>query len=281
MDLLSLRESGVDRFANQYACANASGTMFGGQLIGQAMMATLLTVPPTRAPHAFHGFFLRSGNGSRALDFDVERVRDGRSFSHRRVVVSQDRRTIFTADVSFHEGETGDDQAHSLQVEVPPPEALPSLAAMVSRDGHRLPPAALRRMGRPQRDVDVRIPDLEALVSRRSGDRPPMYWLRVAQALPDAPCWHTAALGYLSDCWLAAPFRMLPGAPHYGGEILISSLDHALWIHRPFRADHWLLMVHEIPTEQRGRRFNRAQFFDRDGRLVASSAQEALMRLVD
>jgi len=280
LGLLSLRETGSDRFASQYARSNANGAMFGGQLIGQALMAAHLTAPPSRAPHAFHGFFLRPGSGSRALDFAVERVRDGGSFSHRRVVVSQEQRTIFTADVSFHEGESGDDQAHSLPAEVLPPEALPSLAEMISRDGHRLPPAAFRRMARPTADVEIRIPDLEALVSRQSSNAPAMYWLRAVQALPDEPRWHAAALGYLSDYWLAAPFRMLPGAPHHTGEILISSLDQALWIHRPFRADDWLLMVHEIPTEQHGRRFNRAQIFDRDGRLVASSAQEALMRLV-
>jgi acyl-CoA thioesterase-2 len=279
--LLSLREIGADRYANRFARCNANGAIFGGQLIGQAMMAALLTVAPTRAPHAFHAFFVRPGSGLKPLDFDVERIRDGGSFSHRRVVASQDQRPVFTADVSFHAGEAGDDHGHSLRVDVPPPEALPSLAAMVSSDAHRLPPAALRRMARPQADVDVRIVNLGALVSRRSSNEPAMYWLRIAQALPDEPRWHAAALGYLSDYWLASPFRMLPGAPHHAGEIHISSLDQALWIHRPFRADRWLLMVHEIPTEQHGRRFNRAQIFDVDGRLVASSAQEALMRLTD
>jgi acyl-CoA thioesterase-2 len=281
MALLSLCETGNDRYANQYARSNANGAMFGGQLIGQAMMATLLTVPPTRAAHAFHGFFVRPGSGLTPLDFGVERVRDGSSFSHRRVVISQKQRAVFTADVSFHEGETGDDHAHALQIDVPPPEQLPSMAATVSRDGHRLPPAALRRMSRPHADVDVRVVDLATLVSRQCSNQPAMYWLRIIQALPDDPRWHAAALGYLSDYWLAAPFRMLPGAPHHPGEIFISSLDHALWIHRPFRADRWLLMVHDIPTEQYGRRLNRAQIFDRDGRLVASSAQEALMRLAD
>lgn len=279
--LLSLHETGADRFANQCARINASGAIFGGQLIGQTMMAALLTVAPTRALHAFHGFFVRPGSGLKPLDFDVERVRDGGSFSHRRTVVAQDQRTIFTAEVSFHEGETGDDYAHSLQIDVPDPERLPRQAELIASAGHRLPPAALRRLSHPHAGVDVRIVDLETLISRPSTTTPVMHWLRITRSLPDAARWHAAALGYLSDYWLAAPFRMLPGAPHHAGEIIISSLDQALWIHRPFRADHWLLMVQEIPTERHGRRFNRAQIFDRDGRLVASSAQEALMRLAD
>lgn len=279
--LLALRKIGADCFANRYADHNLNGAMFGGQLIGQAMMSALLTVATTRAPHAVHATFLRPGSGLRPLEYTVERSRDGGRFSHRRVVVTQENRSIFTADVSFHDGETGDDQAHSLHVDVPPPDQLPTMDAIVSRHGPRLPPAVSRRMARPRGTVDVRVANLETLTSRKSSDETVMYWLRVAQPLPDDACWHAASLGYLSDYWMAAPFRMLPGAPHHPGEVAVSSLNHALWIHRPFRADAWLLVVNDIPSEQHGRRLNRSQIFDRDGRLVASSAQEALMRLID
>lgn len=279
--LLSLRETAPGRFTNPYARANANGAIFGGQLIGQALMAALRTVDARRTAHAFHGFFVRPGSSLEPLDFAVERVRDGRSFSHRRVTVSQGQRAVFTAEVSFHQGEAGDDHAHSLPIDVPAPERLPSLAELVASVAERLPPAALRRLSRPHTDVDVRIVNPETLISRQSSHEPVLYWLRIAQELPDAPHWHAAALGYLSDYWMAAPFRMLPRAPHHPGEVAISSLDQALWIHRPFRADRWLLMVHEVPTEQHGRRLNRAQIFDREGFLVASSAQEALMRWDD
>lgn len=279
--LLSLEQTTADRFASRYARANANGAIFGGQLIGQALMAALRTVESTRAPHAFHGFFTRAANNLAPLDFGVERVRDGGSFSHRRVTVSQRGRTVFSAEVSFHQGETGDDHAPALPFDVPAPEQLPTLAELVDDYATQLPPAALRRLSRPHAGVDVRIANLETLLSRRSAREPMLYWLRVVRGLPDASCWHAAALGYLSDYWLAAPFRMLPGAPHHPGEVVISSLDQALWIHRPFRADHWLLMVHEVSTEQRGRRLNQAQIFDRKGHLVASSAQETLMRLAN
>lgn len=279
--LLSLEQAAVDCFTSRYARANANGAIFGGQLIGQALMAALRTVESTRIPHAFHGFFTRAASNRAPLDFGVERVRDGSSFSHRRVTVSQERRTVFSAEVSFHQGETGDDHAPVLKFDVPLPEQLPTLAELVDDYATQLPPAALRRLSRPHAGVDVRIANLETLLSRGSAREPMLYWLRVARGLPDTPCWHAAALGYLSDYWLAAPFRMLPGAPHHPGEVVIASLDQSLWIHRPFRADHWLLMVHEVPTEQLGRRLNQAKIYDREGRLVASSAQEALMRLAN
>lgn len=282
VELLSLQQLAPDRFANRFAHCNANGAVFGGQLIGQAMMSALLTLAgTTRAPHSFHANFLRVGSGLKPLEYVVERIRDGRNFSHRRVVVSQEDRSIFTAELSFHDGETGDDQAHSLPFNVPPPDLLPSSGEIVSSDGHGLPPAVSKRMVLARTDVDIRIVNLEALMSRKSSDEAVLYWLRVVQPLPDDPRWHAAALGYLSDHWMASPFRMLPGAPHHSGDIHISSLDHALWIHRPFRADRWLLVVNEIPSECSGRRFNRAQIFDLEGRLIASSAQEALMRLID
>jgi len=277
--LLSLTPAGTDRFVSSYTDCNLNGSIFGGQLIGQAVHAALLTVAPVRPMHSIHASFLRPGKAGKPLAYAVERTLDGGSFTRRRIVGSQDDRAIISVEVSCHDGENGDDHAQTLQLDVPPPDRLPRLDELVGAVGDRLPPAARKRMERTHRPVDMRIVDLDDLVARRSSDDCLAVWLRISHPLPDDARWHAAAFGYLSDYWPASPFRMLPGAPQHEGNLVIASLDHALWIHRPCHPDEWLLAINEIPSEQQGRRLNRAQFFDIEGRLVASGAQEQVIRL--
>jgi acyl-CoA thioesterase-2 len=278
-DLFALDTIGPDRFISHFADCNLNGAIFGGQLIGQAVHAALKTVEPTRPLHALHATFLRPASGQLPLEFAVERLVDGSAFTRRRVLLTQQGRAILTADVSCHAGEAGDNHAHVLQLDVPPPHQLPTMADMVCAAGTRLPPAASSRMGRMRETVEVRIANPETLLARESSHDALAVWLRFARPIPDHPHNHVAAFGFMSDYWMASPFRMLPGALQHTGPITISSLDHAFWIHRPFRADTWLLAINDIPSEQGGRRLNRAQFFDLEGQLVASSVQEQLIRV--
>ncbi|MBL6752515.1 MAG: acyl-CoA thioesterase II [Nevskia sp.] len=253
-------------------------SVYGGQVIGQALVAASRTVEDA-VPHSLHAYFLRRGDMDRPIVYEVERVRDGRSFTARVVQAIQNGEPILTMMASFQRPERG--LEHQAQMpQVPPPESLrPQTELMrewLDADGS-LPPdrreALLRPMALDFRPVQPRNP-------LAPDPRPPQqnFWFRVTGTLPDDPLLHACMLAYASDFSLMStsllPHRMsylMPG-------VAVASIDHAVWFHRPVRVDDWLLYSMDSPTAQGMRGMSRGLIFNRAGELVASAAQEGLMR---
>jgi acyl-CoA thioesterase-2 len=260
-----------------------TGRVFGGQVFAQALVAARKTVPEGREAHSVHGYFLREGDLTAPIVYFVDRPRDGRSFTSRRVTAIQHGEAIFHLSASFHIIEPG--ISHQVPMpEVPPPEALTPELALIRAQADKVP-APLRAIWTQDRPLDVR-----SITPRDPFERPAaggaeaarrQVWFRVVEPIPDAPILHQAVLAYASD------YAFLPTAlrPHGVGmrdpRLLIASLDHTVWMHRPFRADEWLLYVCDSPSAEGARGFVRGEVFTRDGTLVASVAQEGLIRLRD
>lgn len=253
-----------------------SPAVFGGQVLGQALMAAARTVPIHRV-HSLHGYFLRAGDKAKPIEYEVDRVRDGASFTMRHVTARQGGQAIFTMSASFHKPEPGVEHQRAMPA-APPPESVADEmeARLALRD--RLPPAALAVVDQA-RPIDIRPVDPQHLLAPEP--RPPYHqtWLRATATLPDDPLVHQALLAYASDFSLLG-VAMRPHAlsfmqPHVQGV----SLDHAMWFHRDFRFDDWLLYETDSPSAAGARGFCRGSLFTRDGRLVASVAQEGLVRV--
>ncbi len=250
--------------------------VFGGQVAGQALVAAGRTVPPERPVHSLHAYFLRPGDPSVPIVYDVERTREGRTFSTRRVVAVQHGRTIFSLVASFAVPPAGgvDHQAPMPQ-DVPAPETLPTFLERLGED-----PGPFRRTPRP---IDLRYVDDPPRVAARvsaPGTRAPcsQVWFRADGDLPDDPLLHVCALTYASDMTLLDA-ALLPHGLAFGDPGLqIASLDHAIWFHRPFRADQWLLYDQESPSAYGERGLAVGRIFTRSGALVASVVQEGLIR---
>jgi len=245
--------------------------VFGGQVLAQALVAAQRTVDI--AAHSMHAYFLLAGDPSVPILYEVERVRDGRSFATRRTVAIQHGRPIFIMSVSFHREEPGLDHQLDLEGEVPAPEEVPGVGELAAEVIDALP-APVRDYWLRPRPVELRP---IGLGERRSVPRR-MVWFRAADRLPDAPELHRAVLAYATDMTLLEATTVVHGTSVLGGTIQAASLDHALWIHRPFRADGWLLYVQDSPSASGARGFARGLIYDREGRLVASAAQEGLIR---
>ncbi|KRV48018.1 acyl-CoA thioesterase [Wenjunlia vitaminophila] len=253
--------------------------VFGGQVAGQALVAAGRTTDGERPVHSLHSYFLRPGIPGVPIVYQVERVRDGRSFTTRRVVAVQQGRTIFNLTASFHQPEPGFE--HQLPMpEVPDPEDLPELADELRAHLGELP-LAMERMARRQqfnlRYVDrLRWTDEELRgVEPRSA-----VWMRAIGSLGDDPLVHVCALTYASDMTLLDAVRV-PVEPLWGPRGFdMASLDHAMWFHRPFRADEWFLYQQESPIATGARGLARGQIYNRQGRLLVSVMQEGLFRKV-
>jgi acyl-CoA thioesterase-2 len=256
-----------------------TGRVFGGQVFAQALVAARRTVDEPREAHSVHGYFLRAGDLGAPIVYFVDRPRDGGSFTSRRVTAIQHGETIFHLSASFHVSEPGLEHQAEMP-EVPPPESLAPELDLVREMADRMP-EHLRTVLTQDRPLDFRP---VALVDPfKPEKRPPVrqVWFRAISRLPDAQIVHHALLAYASD------YGLLPTAlyPHGVGfrdrRLQMASLDHALWLHRPFRADEWLLYSIDSPAAAGARGFVRGMIFTRDGQLVASVAQEGLMRVKD
>lgn len=250
--------------------------VYGGQVIGQALVAASRTVPQDREAHSLHGYFLRPGDTSIPILYTVDRIRDGRSFTTRRVVAIQHGRAIFSMSISFQVVEEG--FSHQFEMpEAPDPETLPDereLRAALAADLPEERAAAFTR----ERPIDVR--PVDPVDVRHPEPRPPrqMCWMKSRESLPDDDRLHQCVLAYLSD-WSLLDTATLPhGISFLQEDVQMASLDHAMWFHRRFRADQWLLYVQDSPSASGARGLNRGLVFTRDGVLVASAAQEGLMR---
>jgi acyl-CoA thioesterase-2 len=250
--------------------------VFGGQVLGQALVAASRTVEAGRTAHSLHGYFLLAGDPAHPLVYEVERTRDGGSFSTRRVKAIQHGRIIFTMSVSFHRSEEGFEHAARMP-DVPHPESLPTAQELIARFVDQLP-ANMRSYWSRQRPIEIKPVDVRRYLSREPAEPQQAIWMRAAGALPDDAGLHQCVLAYASDFTLLDTALIAHGKVLFDPEIQLASLDHALWLHRSFRADQWLLYVQDSPSGHGGRGFCRGSFFDLDGRLIASVAQEGLIR---
>ena len=276
--ILDLQRTGENSFRGTSGFA-IRNRIFGGQIVSQALVAAARTVEGAE-PHSLHGYFLVAGDPSTPIDYEVERLRDGRSFATRRCVAIQHGQPIFTLTCSFHAPEPGLD--HALEMpEVPDPESLMSADRIALASSH-LVPSALQRYFEQEQAIDVRPVDLGRYFPK--SERKPLpvqqnIWMRANGRLPDDPAIHRAVVAYLSDMTLIDTILVRHQLTVFDPEVLAASLDHAVWFHRPFRADEWLLYSQTSPSAHGGRGLAQAGLFSRDGQLVASVMQEGLLRL--
>jgi acyl-CoA thioesterase II len=250
--------------------------VFGGQVIGQALVAANRTVEG-RLVHSLHAYFLRAGDPSVPIIYEVDRIRDGGSFSTRRVVAIQHGHAIFSMAASFHRAEQG--LEHQVPMpEVPQPESLPSEAELKDYLIDRVPPQVKAYWER-ERPIEIRPVDLSRYLSPGNQAPTQQVWIRATGTLSDDPSLHQCVLAYASDFTLLDTALIAHGRFIFDPKLMLASLDHAIWFHRPFRADDWLLYVQDSPSSGAGRAFCRGTLFTRSGVLVASTAQEGLARI--
>jgi acyl-CoA thioesterase-2 len=250
--------------------------VFGGQVAGQALVAAGRTVPPDRGVHSLHAYFLRPGDVRTPILYEVDRTRDGRSFTTRRVLAIQKGEAIFTLSASFHVAEEGYEHQDAMP-EAPPPETLPTWTEQMSKLLADAPEGVKGWILR-ERPIDVRYVGEPDWTDRRSLPPTRMVWIRAAGTLPDEPLLHDVVVAYASDMMLLDT-ALRPHAISVADRgAMLASLDHAMWFHRDFRADEWLLYVQESPSASGARGFTTGRIFTRDGRLAVSVAQEGLIR---
>jgi acyl-CoA thioesterase-2 len=273
--VLDLEEIGDDRFRGRSPWA--TGRVYGGQAVGQALVAAQRTTPPDRLVHSLHAYFILAGDAAAPIDYAVERVRDGASFTTRRVVATQHGRAIFSLEASFQIVEPGLEHAFPAPA-APPPETLPTTSALAERFASFLPPMAAECIARTAA-LDIRFADPNAYFSNTPQTPAQQFiWFRVIGVLPDDDATHRGVLAYLSDMTLLNAALVIHGRSIFDRDLQVASLDHAVWFHRPFRADDWLLYAQDSPTAAGARALTRGLVYTRDGRLVASVAQEGLIR---
>ena len=253
--------------------------VYGGQVLGQALSASAQTVEAGRAMHSMHGYFLLAGDPNAEIVYDVERIRDGGSFTTRRVKAIQHGRAIFAMSASFHKAEDSYDHQSTMPA-VPPPEDLPSVKQLVQQMMTKLPENMQAYWNR-EHPIDVRIVDASRYASRDPRPAQQAVWLKANGPLPDDEHMHRAVLAYASDFTLLDTALVAHGKLLFDRDVQLASLDHAMWFHRPFRADDWLLYAQDSPTAFGARGYCRGAIYDRQGRLVASAVQEGLMRKRD
>ncbi len=249
--------------------------VFGGQVIGQALYAACKTVEG-REPHSLHAYFLLAGDPTIPILYEVDRLRDGRSFTTRRVLAIQKGEAIFAMSASFQIPEEG--YEHQMPMpDVPMPEDLPDRDEMRKSVLPNMPPV-VRAYYERERPIEIRPVEFRRYASSEKMEPRFNVWIRAMQPLPDEPAIHQAVLAYASDLMLLDSSLIAHGRTVFDKTIQGASLDHALWFHRPFRADDWLLYAQDSPSSSGARGFSRGLVFDRQGRLVASVAQEGLIR---
>src|SRR5882672_4294322 len=253
-----------------------SPQVFGGQVLGQALVAATATAED-RVVHSLHAYFLRRGDFNAPIVYEVDRAMDGKHFSSRRVVAIQHGRQIFNMSASFQSAETG--LEHQIAIpEVPPPESLSDIESHYRGMGDKLPPAARRilEQKRPFEFRPVQPPD----PMRRDKSAPLKYvWFRAVDKLLDDEALHRCLLAYVSDFHLLDTALKPHGIAMISPKLIIASIDHAMWFHRSVRVDDWLLYAMDSPSASGALGFTRGSVFARDGRLVASAAQEGLIRV--
>ena len=275
LDLLDLEQIEVNIFRGRSPDETVQ-RVFGGQVAGQALVAAGRTVPDDRPVNSLHAYFLRPGDPMVPLVYTVDRVRDGRSFSTRRVTAIQHGKPIFAMSASFHHAEPGLEHAMPMPP-VPPPESLRSSAERLEEAIGVPLPAAYR-----DSPIDLRSAgplSVEAARDPALRTSKNLVWLRVAGELPDDPLLHVCLMTYASDITLLDTVLIKHGVTWHDGRTSGASLDHAMWFHRPFRADQWLLYAQESPIAYGARGLARGEVYTASGDLVVSVVQEGLIRV--
>jgi acyl-CoA thioesterase-2 len=246
--------------------------VFGGQVAGQALVAAARTVEAERPVHSLHAYFLRPGDASVPILYEVDRIRDGRSFTTRRVVAIQHGQAIFNLQASFHVHEEGLDHQVPMP-DVPPPENLPDFHQRMEPYKDAIGEWFLR-----PRPIDTRYVDGDPMARRRKKSHTQRVWLRADGELPDDPVLHACIVTYASDMTLLDTTVLPHGIGWADESVQMASLDHAMWFHRPFRADHWLLYDQLAPSSSGSRGLAAGSIFTEEGKLVVSVMQEGLIR---
>jgi acyl-CoA thioesterase-2 len=279
LGLLDLETLEVNLFRGQSRDLGGK-SVFGGQVIGQALVAAARTVEGS-VPHSLHAYFLRPGDMAEPIVYEVDRVRDGRSFTARRVQAIQHGQPILSMIVSFQKPEPG--LTHQIQMpDVPPPEKLEFAHDLRRQWADAYPGLPERARTALLRNLPIEFKPVTPWNPLKPDVREPRQylWIRAPGALPGDPLLHTCVLAYASDFNLLSTALYPHGKSWFSREMIVASIDHALWFHREVRIDDWLLYAMDAPTAQGARGFSRGQIFDRSGRLVCSVAQESLMRQV-
>src|SRR5262245_20450457 len=225
--------------------------VFGGQTLGQALVAAVRTVPTERIAHSLHAYFLQPGDLTRPIIYGVERVRDGGSFTTRRVTATQHGRAMFVMSVSFHKSEPGLDH-QVISPKAPAPENLPSERDLKSRMIAELP-EAMRKYWEQERPIEMRPVDVSRYFAREPRTAEQQVWMRASGPLPDDFPLHQCVLAYASDFSLLDTALIAHGKLMFDKDVQLASLDHALWFHRPFRSDEWLLYAQDGPSSHGSR----------------------------
>lgn len=276
-DVLDVEQVELNYFRG-IATPQGKGRSFGGQVVGQALMSAIRTVGDERPVHSLHAYFMRPGDATQPVLYQVERDRDGRSFATRRVIAVQAGKPILNLAASFHQAEPG--LHHQSQMpDVPMPEDLKNEEELGAERAGDLPPLFLEWLNTP-RPVEMRPIELRPPFQRGAREASQSMWMRVRGNLGDEPAMHRAALAYTSDFGLLGTCVLPFGKAFSDTDMQFASLDHAVWFHDDFRMDEWLLYTMDSTWAGGARGFNRGQIFTRDGRLVASTAQEGLVRNV-
>jgi acyl-CoA thioesterase-2 len=276
-EILTLEAIGEDRFTGSASDLNHSGSVFGGRIVAQALMSAIRTVE-TMPPTSLHSYFLAPTLVSEPIEYRVSRLRDSRRFANRQVTAMQGGKAVFTLLCQFHAPEEGFTHQAVEMPDVRPPEALPPLQRFVREHREQLDTATIHNFSRAL-PIEIRVvePEKFFLDRRRSTVRD--FWLHAPDAAGlDDPRAHACLLAYASDYWLVGVAAAPHTLPTSNGQLLISSLDHAMWFHGAVRADQWFLHHTRSPVAGDGLGMAHGEIFDRDGRLVASTVQEGLLR---
>ncbi|MGC2123980.1 MAG: acyl-CoA thioesterase II, partial [Xanthobacteraceae bacterium] len=277
VDILNLEPLEVNLFRGRSPQSRWQ-RVFGGQVIGQALVAACRTVDDvaTRPPHSLHAYFLLGGDPKVPIIYEVDRIRDGKSFTTRNVKAIQHGHAIFSMSVSFHVHEDGLSHQFAMP-DVPKPDALPDEAELRVRVWPKMP-EPVRRYYERERPIELRPVEYGRYLGETLPDGRFHVWMRATGRLPDEPAIHQCVLAYASDMMLLDAALIAHRRSVFSEDIMAASLDHALWFHRPFRADEWLLYAQDSPNLAGSRGFARGLIFSADGVLVASVAQEGLLR---
>jgi len=277
LELLELEQLEMNLFRGIGHGGETSRRVFGGQVVAQALAAAYRTVDD-RACHSLHSYFIRPGDPSMPIIYEVDQARDGGSFTTRRVIAVQKGRQIFNLAASFHVAEEGMHHQHEMP-DVPAPEDLPSREEMREKMQHLVPAERRADFLRPS-PIDVRVVGDYDLLKPEPASDANAVWFRLIRPVPENPVFHHCLLTYASDMFLLGSAMRPHGESWFTGNVMTASLDHAMWFHGPLNFSDWHLYAMDAPWSGGARGFNRGSIYTRDGRLVASTAQEGLMRPV-
>jgi acyl-CoA thioesterase II len=252
--------------------------VFGGQVIGQALVAAQRTVDPLRHVHSLHGYFMRAGDPKVPIIYEVDRIRDGSSFTTRRVVAIQHGHAIFSLEASFQIDEKGLEHQKPKPLDVPEPEALISDKDMKEQYLQNAP-KIIRQYWEQDRPIEIKPLSLRHYLTRDKLPPEQSVWIKATGPVPEDRAIQAAILAYLSDMTLLDTSLYAHGRNIFDRDLQVASLDHAMWFHRPFNFDDWILYTADSPSTSGARGFNRGALYSRDGTLIASTAQEGLIRV--